>query len=154
MTAIFVIYSIGASKDQNNAFTEDEDTFQNAIYLMRQANFAEALPVLQDVLRNQPDSYLATLNYGHSLIKLGRFEDAKIYLDKAREQRPFVVTNPTYLLDYGNVLYAEGKYKEAKKYFLFFQENNKNPAITDKVNQMLTDLDEKLKGTGDTNGKK
>lgn len=152
---IYVIYSVQAANKQNMAFDADENAFQNGISMMRQSQYTDAVPYFQKVLEDQPNSYLVILNYSKTLLKLGRYHEARVYLEKAREQRPYlVVSTPMYLFDYGKVLYELGEYKEAKKYLLLGQKYSGNLAVSDSYAPILRDLDEKLKGTGDKNGQK
>ncbi len=145
-TLIYALFALGLGAQQDRRFNQDYSLFQTAGSMLDQGNPRGAEPTIRQLLDQQPTSYILLWDYGISLAGLGDFARADYFFARTEAQRPFVVNNPTFLIQYGQVLFTEGKYAEAKKYLLRLNQVTNDPKFLQLAQPMLAEIKTKLQG--------
>ncbi|WP_027415572.1 tetratricopeptide repeat protein [Aneurinibacillus terranovensis] len=135
-----IIITAMLGQAQNDQFAQDSQESQLINQLLNQSKYNEAGNKLKELLQNYPDNYFLQWEYGLSLYNQGKIAQADQYYTKAREQRPVLVQNPTYLAQYGEVLQAEGQLDRAKKYLLEAKKVNTNPQLNGQIDKVLKSM--------------
>ncbi|MDI3329023.1 MAG: tetratricopeptide repeat protein [Alicyclobacillaceae bacterium] len=133
--ALLAAYNIGLQQDR--MFLRDYQAYETARNQMAQGQFAQAEPLLKDVLQRHPDSYAVLWRYAACQKGLGRYEEADRYYTAARNQRPFLLKDQRFLLDYGDLLLQKGDVRRAREYLQAAKKANQNPELTKRAEELL-----------------
>lgn len=147
LIALALVYIVAASvlgTVQDQAFNRDYDLYRTASTMLDQNQPNEAAPIFEELLYRHPDSYILMWNYAIALGGEGRYSDSSYFFAKAEAQRPFIVNNPTFLVQYGRILFTLGQYTQAEKYLKRVQMFTNDPKYLDIVDQTLKDINTKL----------
>ncbi|MFZ3100892.1 MAG: tetratricopeptide repeat protein [Desulfitobacteriaceae bacterium] len=121
---------------------------QDVIYYNDYQSFQQidssSAPLAGELVEKYPTSFILLWKYARCLEENGNYYLAEKYLDKARVQCQFLVADLNYLIDYGNVLYYQGKYAKSRKYFSKAQEIFSNSDNAKQLTKILKDIDNKL----------
>ncbi len=90
------------------------DQYHRAVFLMSKGQYAEALPMLETLVRQLPDFPEGNMYLGHALVETGRFEEGLALLDKVAATG--LVTREI-RLNRGRALTALGRSAEAEAEF-------------------------------------
>ena len=110
-----IIAGIQASR-QNESFLNDYRQSVQAQELLEQAKFAEAVPIYVSLLKSHDYYSVFYWQYGTCLAGQQKWDEAFAQYDKARKIRPALMTEQTFLVQYGELLYRTGHYKSSKQY--------------------------------------
>lgn len=145
LSVIYVITAFNRGEAQDTQFNQNYGIYQQATSLLSQGQYAQAKPLLNQLLSEQPDSFLLEWNYGVALAGTGDYRDADYYMSQAVTQRPFLVDQQSFDFQYGQVLAYNGDYAKAQKYILYLQKINTDPNNAQYINPLLKEINSKLK---------
>ncbi len=143
-TLMYTLTALVTGANQDTTFNQNYSLLQDAGSMLDQRDPVQAEPILRQLLDKQPNSYIVLWDYGISLAGQGKLTDAEYFFARAEAERPFLVDNPTFLIQYGQVLYSEGKYAAAQKYLARLGKIPTDPKILQAAQPMLADLKTKL----------
>lgn len=139
---VYFIISYAQSSRQREVFLEENQIYQNANYLIKQGQYGEAEPLLDQLMITHNNNYIVLWNYAVSLFGQGDLNGAKNYYEKASEQRPFLRKNANFVAQYGQVLYNLQQYEEAKNWLVDAQKLD--PKLTGELQPILKDIEIKI----------
>jgi tetratricopeptide (TPR) repeat protein len=142
IVGISVSFSIG--KEQEKGYQRDYERYQTVIGNMQEGNWEEADREMKPLLHAYANSSFLQWQYAVILAQQLKYEEATIYFLKAQKQRPFLVRDQRYLMQFAEVLYYQGNYAKAKKYFEEAKRINTAPQLSAAVDQILNDINHKL----------
>ncbi|WCN38103.1 tetratricopeptide repeat protein [Aneurinibacillus uraniidurans] len=142
--AAIAVSSIAGS-EQDAAYKQGAQQFQSAIQKMNQKDYSGAEKDLQNVITQYPDSFVVQWQYGASLAGQKKYQEANEWYVKARKQRPFLVQNQKYALQYGELLIHLQDYKKAERYLQEVQKLNKDPQLSAQATVLLQEVAAKTK---------
>ncbi|MED0676157.1 tetratricopeptide repeat protein [Aneurinibacillus thermoaerophilus] len=145
LTIVCLSVAIVLGGKQDDKYQADFQTYQTAQQQLQEGKFAEAEKSYQTLLASYPGSYTLLWKYALALAAQQKYKEADQYFLKAQKQRPFLVQNQRYLIQYGEVLYKLGNYKKAKKYLEEGRKLNKDPQLSAMAEPLLKEIDAKLK---------
>jgi predicted Zn-dependent protease len=145
---LFVIIGITISlvtgSKQEEQYRSESQIYETAKKKMQEKKFTEAEKQIGQLLSLHPDSYVLQWQYALILSQQKKYEEASKYFVKAQKQRPFLVRNQQYLMQFGEVLYHQGNYARAKRYFEEGKRINTDPKLSAMVDPLLNDINNKL----------
>ncbi|GEN35163.1 tetratricopeptide repeat protein [Aneurinibacillus danicus] len=144
LAVVCIPIGVWLGNKQDEKYRADYETYQRAQQQSKEGKFAEAGKAYQALLSTYPDSYVLLWRYGLSLAAEKKYEEADKYFLKAQKQRPFLVRNQRYLIQYGEVLYRLGNYTKAKKYLEEGRKLNTDPQLSEMALPLLNDINAKL----------
>ncbi|AMA71706.1 MULTISPECIES: tetratricopeptide repeat protein [Aneurinibacillus] len=145
LTLIGIITAIVMGGNQDKVYQADAQAYMQAQKHLQQNQFAEAEKVLKPLLATHSDSYILQWRYASSFAGQGKYDEAEKYFIQARKQRPFLVRNQKYLVQYGEVLYKKQNYQKAKRYLEEAKKVNTNPQLSAQADAMLREMATKYK---------
>ena len=99
--------------DQEKGFIEIQTQFNDAIVLLQEGRMEEGLNLLNEVDKENNDSYLVKYYKGFALSNLNVPEKAIIDFDKLIDLNPYMTEEPMFMFIYGRALVQAGKTEEA-----------------------------------------
>ncbi|OMP66624.1 tetratricopeptide repeat protein [Domibacillus epiphyticus] len=108
------IYVNIAGKKEEEKYVQEFNTYQNAISLMQQGDFKQAVPLLKQVEAEQQDSVPIKQYLGMALVNTGEVEEAVTKYQEVVDLNPYKIEDAEFMLQFGEVLSITGKHKEAK----------------------------------------
>jgi predicted Zn-dependent protease len=144
LAVVCIPIGVWLGNKQDEQYQADYETYQRAQQYSQEEKFAEARKAYQALLSTHPESYVLLWRYGVSLAAEKKYEEADKYFLKAQKQRPFLVRNQRYLIQYGEVLYRLGNYTKAKKYLEEGRKLNTDPQLSEMALPLLNDINAKL----------
>ncbi|WP_047150875.1 tetratricopeptide repeat protein [Aneurinibacillus tyrosinisolvens] len=136
-----IIYGVTAGSNQDEKFIQQSRQYRAALENMQAGQFGEAEKTFKQLLAVHQESYIVMWNCALSLLKQDKYDEAAQYFVKTQKQRPFVVREPRYLVEYGETLYKQGQYPKAKRYLEEAKELNAGPELLQQVQPILTALE-------------
>lgn len=113
---IGIFYTNAQGKKQDKGFVEDYQSYQIALAQMQEGNYENAKEQLTKLHNNYPDQANITRNLGLLYAMEGDMDKAALYYQKAVEQRPFIVQEPMFSLQFAEILIEKEEYAAAKQY--------------------------------------
>lgn len=139
---VIAVSSIVGSK-QNANYKQGAQQFQAAAQKMTKKDYTGAEKELEKVIAKYPNSPLVQWQYGISLAGQKKYREANEWYVKARKQRPFLVQNQKYVLQYGELMIHLQDYKKAERYLQEAQKLNKDPQLSVQAAALLQELRQK-----------
>lgn len=141
---IFTAKILGSKQDEQ--FMYEDMLYAQANQLYEQGNYIDALAMSNELLELQPRSEAA--NYLGALIaaQVGEYKQAAILLQKTMDINPYKSDNPTFMLQFGEVLILAERYEDAKIVLEKSRERGWAPAQMDyqeRVTELLTQIENK-----------
>ncbi len=145
IVCIIVIGIIGAKsmgKGQDKEFKKGADLYTATYSLVSEGKYTEAMPMISELLKLEPDSetanYLGSLVYANN----GDYQQAAILMQKALDVNPYNVEDAMFMLQFGEVLFFAERYEDAKMVLLSCQEGGwapeQYPTYQERVQELLT----------------
>lgn len=99
---------------QDEAFKENSSLYEQVVQLYSVQKSAEAAPLVEELLKKQPDSEV--VNYLGGLIASGNedYGQAAILLQKTLDINPYKVEDPIFMLQFAEVLVEVERFDDAK----------------------------------------
>ncbi|BAU26523.1 tetratricopeptide repeat protein [Aneurinibacillus soli] len=141
IVAIIITSVLGSKQDET--YKQGAGAFKDIQEKFAQRDYASAQKELEQLIASYPNSYLVQWQYGISLAGQQKYQEAAEWYEKARKQRPFLVRNQQYVLQYGEVLYHVQDYKRATRYLKEVEKLNQHPQFTEQAHVLLADIAEK-----------
>jgi predicted Zn-dependent protease len=132
---IIVTFSLGMK--QNVQFLKNENRYSQAYKLFNEGSYEQAETLLSYLLSENPDNYTLNWDIAVSLSKQGRNNDAAKYFARAREIRPFLVLDPRFLYENGEVLLKVGDVEKAKRYLERAKQSTTDSNLLNQIDKLL-----------------
>lgn len=140
LTILVTIIACSVAAGQDRLFLTGYNQYLQVHQLINQDKYTEAEPIIADLVKKQSGTYQLLWMYGLCLAENGKPADGLKYMQKAREIRPALVINQSYLVQYGETLYNMRDYAEAKRYLLESKKYQKDNIYTQKADQLLQQI--------------
>lgn len=134
---IGTIYTYIAGKKQDKRYVGDYQSYQMSLAQMQESKLEQPKKELMNLHHAYPDQANITWNLGLAFAMEGDMEKAALYYQKAVDQRPFIVQEPMFSLQFAQILFGVEEYEVAKKYL----EHCKTLAIPE---EFISSVDELL----------
>jgi tetratricopeptide (TPR) repeat protein len=112
-----IIYGNIAGKRQNAERYNDNLQYKVSLEELQKNNIDVGINSLLDLSAKYPDNYLLLRYLGLSYGIKEDYQTAASYYQRVVDQRPFIVMDPSFSLQYGQILYNLKAYSAAKQYF-------------------------------------
>jgi predicted Zn-dependent protease len=112
-----VIYGNIVGKKQNEERYNNYLQYNATIEELQKNNIDVGINSLQDLAGKYPDNYLLLRYLGLSYGLKEDYQTASSYYQRVVDQRPFIVMDPSFSLQYGQILFNIQEYSAAKQYF-------------------------------------
>ncbi|NSL52043.1 tetratricopeptide repeat protein [Calidifontibacillus erzurumensis] len=136
---VFLTNYLGNKQDQ--IFQEDTNQYKYGLYLLKEKKITEAGQVLKPLVVKYNDNHEILRAYSIVQQYDRNYEEAAISLQKAQELNNFLIKDPTFLAQYGEVLYMIKDYKKAKVYLEEAVKLNPDKDILEAVNKLLYQIE-------------
>lgn len=143
LAIILIIITSLAASDQDRLFLSDYVQYMKASQLINQDNYAEAEPILANLVKKNSDTYQILWMYGLCLDGNEKTAEGLKFMKSARETRPALVMNQSYLVQYGYIVYRMGDHTEANRYLLESKNYQQDNNYTKKADQIIQELNSK-----------
>ncbi|WP_156324650.1 tetratricopeptide repeat protein [Bacillus sp. FJAT-27245] len=119
LTLITLITVNFTGKNQDKVFEESFQKYEYAISLLEKTDknsneIETAIKILNDLNKQQPGSVAITQNLGIAYAMKEDYSSAARQYKKALEIKPFLSTEPIFMLQFGEMLYFSNQKQEAK----------------------------------------
>jgi predicted Zn-dependent protease len=142
IVGLAILVVIGNKQDEK--YKKENELYQVAQSQLREAKFNEAEKNLEQLLANHSNNYNLQWQYALSLAAQQKYDQASKYFLKAQQQRPFLVRDQKFVMQFGEVLYHQGNYAKAKRYLEEGKRINTDPELSLKVDPLLNDINSKI----------
>lgn len=109
LTVAGLFYSNIAAKKQDEVFASNQNTLDNAINLIEQTSYEEALDLLKDIEKENSDSVLLHYYKGIALSNLGDKSEAVSSYQKVLQLNPYLVEDAVFMFQYAQVLFENNE---------------------------------------------
>jgi len=135
---LIIVYVMG--ENQNQKYLQDYNSYQEAVKLVANNQNQQAGTILKELVPRYQDSYQINYYYALYLSNIGDNKTAQHYYSNAAKLDPDLLTNPVFLLYYGENLYKCGRTSQAKTYLEQCTSKSNNAAIKRAANQILAKI--------------
>ncbi|WP_231584141.1 tetratricopeptide repeat protein [Domibacillus indicus] len=111
--AIALIYTHFSGEKQDEKVTEIYYTYQQAFELLQQGQYAQALPLLEQVKAEEPDSVPVTHYLGMSYVNTNELSKASRAYKQVVELNPYKIEDALFMIQFADVLTLNGEKEEA-----------------------------------------
>lgn len=140
ITIFSVIFAITAAAEHDRVLLSDYNQYLKASQLINLDRYTEAKSIMDNLVTKYGDSYQILWMYGLCLSAEGKLAEAAEFMSRAREIRPALLTNQSYLVQYGEILYRLGDYSRAERYLITSRKYNKDPDLNKKSQMILEQI--------------
>lgn len=140
MITVSLIIVNNVSNKQDKAFSEDNAQYRHALQLLSEGKADEAAQFLTSLVEEYPDNPELVWKYATLLSQKKDYEKAQTLFHKAQDKNLFLIRDPLFLAQYGEVLYRNGDYQKAKVYLQETLNQYPNEELSKLVNSMLTEI--------------
>jgi predicted Zn-dependent protease len=109
-------YTFDQGKKQDQTYVKDLQNYQLSLSQMQEEQYKGAQEKLLELHNRYPDQAKITWDLGLSYAVEGDMEKAALYYQKAVDQRPFIVQEPMFSLQFAEILTSIEQYSVAKQY--------------------------------------
>ncbi len=113
---IGIIYNFQKGRAQDKRFLEESYTYQLSLSLLENNDYENAEKNLLELHKKYENQANVTANLGLAYAYKGDMENAAYYYQKAVEQRPFLIQNPLFSIQFAEILIAIEEYESARQY--------------------------------------
>ncbi|MEH7344993.1 tetratricopeptide repeat protein [Bacillus sp. JJ1532] len=113
---IGVFYTYKEGKKQDRGFVEDSQSYQHSLAQMQEEDYKGAKEQLINLHNKYPDQAIITRNLGLVYAIEGEMDKAALYYKKAVDQRPFIIQDPMFTLQFAEILLSLEENDAAKEY--------------------------------------
>ena len=145
LTLISLLVAFMIGREQDRAYRDNYAQYQQAVTMMGEQKYAQALQTFRGLDADSQASYQIQYMEGFCAGKSGDYAAAAQYMQQARETRPALLKDQSYLQRYGVILYKLGEYERAE---LYLRESLKYPedaAVTEEVHNYLVEIDKNFR---------
>lgn len=141
---VIAIFIHQSGKKQDSVFLEEYQQYSYAIELLNENKSHEAQMILEQLVMSHTNSPYLLWYYGLSLAMVEDYDKSIEMLQNALEKRPFLIKDPNFTHNLGEVYFFHSEYEKAKVYLEYCL----NLDITDEQKQriqiLLNLIDSKL----------
>ncbi|MDW2876415.1 MULTISPECIES: tetratricopeptide repeat protein [Bacillaceae] len=130
------IYTYIAGENQDKRYIEDFQQYQVALGEMQEDQIGNAKEKMLHLHNKYHDQANITRNLGLIYAMEGDFEKAALYYQKAVDQMPFIVQDPLFSLQFGEMLFYKGELGISQQYI----EHGKAVGLPDEYVQRADEL--------------
>lgn len=141
IVGIGTYYTYKQGEKQDKRFAEDYQNYQLSLTQMQEGNLDKAKEQLVKLHNQYPDQANITWNLGLSYAIEGDMNKAVLYYQKAVEQRPFIVQDPMFSMQFAEILYEKGEYTAAIQYLKHCKTIAISEEYTGRVDSLLAYLE-------------
>jgi tetratricopeptide (TPR) repeat protein len=110
-----VDYSIG--KDDNQNFKSDFENYTKAIQLVQAKQTEQAIIIFKDLDGKYPKNVYINKYLGLAYTLEGDYKMGLSYFQECLAMNPATQLDPSFMLQYGQILYYNGEFEKAKEVF-------------------------------------
>lgn len=107
-------YTYAVGKKQNEQYARTYQLFQKSSQMIQKNQFSQALPLLRQVEKDQPDSSRVQIYVGAALANNGQPKLAAQKWKKALELDPYLSENANFMIQLAQILVLSGEKHDAK----------------------------------------
>ena len=136
-------YASFSGKKQDEQFATEQATYNQALQHLQQGQYDQALPLMKQVEKEQPESMPVKYYTGLTLANTGDWVGAAQEFQKALDLNPYKVEDSMFMLQFAEVLTNANKLDAAKVVLERCQTlpvPEQMPDYQDRVNAMLTQI--------------
>jgi tetratricopeptide (TPR) repeat protein len=137
---LYLLWGIFYGRNQDEGYRNDYQNISQVRQMVNKVEYTQAEPIMKELIKKYPDSYLVTWQYAVVLDGTNQFQEAKKYYLRTQELRPFIVKNQYFLTQLGRIYFVQGDYINAKKYFLTSRAVNANQELTMIADSTLSEI--------------
>jgi predicted Zn-dependent protease len=115
------LYAYIQGKNQDKRFIADYQSYQSSLAQLQEEKYDEAKEQLIKLHNDYPDQANITRNLGLVYAIKGDMEKAAIYYQKAVDQRPYIIQDQMFSLQFAEVLINIEEYEAAKQYLEYLK---------------------------------
>ncbi len=108
-----IVANIRGNK-QDEVYKQEIAQYESGLQLLAESKPQEAEVVFGELYKEHPERYNVTHFLGLAYGMENKFKEAENYYQKALKMRPFLQVNPVFMMQYGQILFANKQYKGAK----------------------------------------
>ncbi|HRY12494.1 MAG TPA: tetratricopeptide repeat protein [Syntrophomonadaceae bacterium] len=141
-----IVYALTAGHRQDQAFRANYHLYQQAIALMSEGQYDQALQNFKSLDANSQATYQVLYMSAFCESQTGDYAAAASHMQMAQEARPALVQDPKFLQRYGVILFNLGRLEDA---FLYLEESLKypsDPATVEETGKYLDEINNDLRG--------
>jgi tetratricopeptide (TPR) repeat protein len=146
---LFVVIGLITTKSlgtkQDTTFQEHYQYYQLALQYIKEGNYQESAPIMHRLHEEYPESHLVSWYAGLSYAGLGDFVKASNLMQKSIDQRPFLLQDNLFTLQFGEVWYFLGEYEKSKLYLEQSKKFDIDGEFHARVDELLTLIDQNNK---------
>lgn len=127
-----IIYTLNMASEQDAQYKQNYLIYQKYIACINEGKYQEAEKMIMMLLPEYKDNHFIQWHYGVILMAQEKYQEAEEHMRLAREIRPALVTQPDYLVNYGEVMYKLGNLYVAERYLtesLKYNKKDSNKAV-------------------------
>ncbi len=147
-----VIYALLAGHRQDQAFQANYQLYQQAIALMGEGQYDQALKKFQGLDADSQATFQVLYMSAFCESQIGDYATAASYMQMAREARPALVQDAKYLQRYGVILFKLGQREEASLYLKESLKYTSDPAAVQEAEKYLAELHNRSGRGGEADG--
>jgi len=133
---IGAIYTYQQGKKQDVSYAADYQSYQLSLAYLQEGDNETAIAQLMELHNRYPDQANITWHLGLSYALERDMDKAIVYFQKAVDQRPFIIQEPLFTLQFAEVLFAKEEYAAAKQYL----EHSKTIALPEEYKPRVDEL--------------
>lgn len=107
-------YSSFTGKKQDEKFLNGQITYNQALQYIEEEKYDQALPILKLVAKEYPSSSVVRYYLGSTFAIIGEWKSAAQEYQQILDLNPYMVEDPTFMIQFGNILINAEKLDEAK----------------------------------------
>ncbi|MEH7526429.1 hypothetical protein V7149_24665 [Bacillus sp. JJ1503] len=138
---IGIFYSYKVGKKQDKGFVEDYQSYQLSLTQMQEENYDGAKDQLTKLHNKYPDQASITRNLGLLYAIEGDKDKAALYYQKAVDQRPFIIQDPMFSLQFAEILLSIEENAAAKEYLEYSKKQGIPEEFKGHVEELLAYLE-------------
>ena len=147
-----VIYAVGAGHRQDQAFRANYQRYQQAIALMGEGQYNQALQKFQGLDADSQATYQVLYMSAFCESQTGDYGTAALHMQMAQEARPALVQDAKFLQRYGVILFKLGQREDASLYLKESLKYPGDPATVEETEKYLTEIHNGSVRGGEANG--
>ncbi len=142
ITIISLLIAGDLAQKQNLLLAHNQETYQQGIAALQSGDFENAIQLFSSLQPSYGDSFQALYYTAVCYSYLKDFNQARIYMQKAQEARLAILTEPQFLVEYGEVLYETGDFELSRLYLTRALKLGPKQETIERANTVMSKLSE------------
>jgi predicted Zn-dependent protease len=146
---LLVLIGIGTTKvlgsKQDQTFVEQNEKYQIAVQYIQVGKYQESSAILQELYKSNPESNEVLRLLGFVSGATGDFVKAANYLQKAVDQKPFLLQDHIFNLQFGEVWYFLGELEKSKAYLEKSKQLDVEAQYHERIDELLATIEQTTK---------